>query len=220
MAFETSHTDVEARILDEVIPDGARVLDAGCGRTTRLKSWRDRISELVGVDLDDAAGRENEALDRFVVADLGGRLPFADSHFDVVYANFVVEHLAAPEAAFREWRRVLRRGGALVLLTSNRASPFLAAARLLPQRTRVVVKRAGPGAAERDVFPAVYRANTPARLGELLARAGFSAVRLTMVATLHRDAGGRVLLARLLQDVERLLPSRSRSTMVAWYRAD
>jgi ubiquinone/menaquinone biosynthesis C-methylase UbiE len=219
MAFETSHTDVEARILDQVIPDGARVLDAGCGRTTRLQSWRDRISELVGVDLDEVAGLENHTLDRFVAADLGNPLPFADESFDVVYANFVVEHLVDPGAAFRECHRVLRRGGDLVLLTSNQANPFLAAARLLPQQARVAVKRVGPRASERDVFPAVYRANTPARLDALLVAAGFRSVQMTMVATLHRYAGERALVGEMLKGVERLLPSRSRSTIVAWYRA-
>jgi SAM-dependent methyltransferase len=118
-----SHTEVEACFLARALRPEARVLDAGCGRKTRLAGYRDRIAELVGVDLDAEAGTENLALDRFVVADLCSRLPFEDAYFDLVYANFVVEHLDAPEAAFHEWRRVLRPDGALVLLTSNRASP-------------------------------------------------------------------------------------------------
>jgi SAM-dependent methyltransferase len=218
MPFETSHTEVEARLLEEALRPGARVLEAGCGRTTRLSTLRERISELVGVDLDEAAGRENEALDRFIVADLCAPLPFANGSFDVVYANFVVEHLPEPEEAFREWRRVLRRDGALVLLTSNRANPMLAAARLVPQRLRVALKRAGPGAEERDVFPAVYRANTPRRLRRQLAEAGFAPVQVTLVATLHRYAGDRQRFAAALRSAERVLPARMRSTIVAWYR--
>jgi SAM-dependent methyltransferase len=216
--FETSHTDVEARFLAHALRPGARVLEAGCGRKTRLADHRDRIAELVGVDLDAAAGAENASLDRFVVADLCARLPFEDASFDFVYANFVLEHLDAPEAALREWRRVLRRDGSLVFLTSNQANPFVAAARLVPHRLRVVLKRAGAGVAERDVIPARYRANTPRRLAALLARAGFAPVAVTYVATLHRYAERKPALASLLRALERVLPPPLRSTIVAWYR--
>lgn len=219
MAFETSHTEVEARFLEEALAPGAKVLDAGCGRTTRLLRYRGRIGELVGVDLDETAARENEALDRFVVADLEGRLPFGTGSFDLVYANFVVEHLREPVSAFAEWRRLLRPGGYAVVLTSNRANPVVAAARLLPQQGRVAIKRLGPGAAGRDVFPALYRANTPKRLDAALRAAGFESVSVSVVATLHRYAGERAWAAWLLRGAERALPPSRRSTIVAWYRA-
>jgi len=132
MVFETSHTAVESRLLDIALPPEATVLDAGCGRTTRLIERRDRIRSLVGVDLDVEAGRQNAALDSFLVADLCEQLPFADASFDVVYANFVIEHLERPDDTFREWHRVLQPGGHLVLLTTNRASPLIRAAEYLP----------------------------------------------------------------------------------------
>jgi SAM-dependent methyltransferase len=218
MAFETSHTDVEARFLARALRPGARVLEAGCGRKTRLAAHRDRIAELVGVDLDAAAGAENAALDRFVVADLCSPLPFDDAAFDLVYANFVIEHLHAPEPALREWRRVLRPDGALVLLTSNRANPVVAAASLLPRRLRVRLKRAGAGVAERDVIPTPYLANTPRRLATVVAGAGFAPVDVTYVATIHRYAERMPLLAHVLRAVEHLLPPPLRSTIVGWYR--
>jgi hypothetical protein len=83
----------------------------------------------------------------------------------------------------------------------------------------VTLKRAGPGAAGRDVHPAVYRANTPRRLDALLVAAGFVPDSATCVATLHRYAGERRLAARLLVGAERLLPEARRSTIVARYRA-
>jgi SAM-dependent methyltransferase len=218
VAFETSHTDVEARLLARALCPGARALDAGCGRRTRLAAHRDSIVELVGVDLDAAAGADNSALDHFAVGDLCASLPFEDACFDLVYANFVVEHLDAPEAAFREWRRVLRPQGALILLTSNRANPLLVVAGLLPRAMRAVIKRAGAGVAERDVIATRYRANTPGRLAALVSRAGFDPVEVDYVATLHRYAERKPPLALLLRALERFLPSRLRSTIVAWYR--
>jgi SAM-dependent methyltransferase len=215
---ETDHTVVERRLLDEVLRPGTVALDAGCGRTTRLRDYRDRIESLVGVDVDEDAGRANPYLDEFLPVDLDNVLPFEDDSFDLVYANFVVEHLADPANAFGEWRRVLRPGGALVLLTSNRASPFMAAADRLPQRVRLAIKRRGAGAAERDVYPTRYLANTPARLAAVAAGAGFETVAVELVGTLHRYGARVPGAAAALKALERALPASRRSTIVAAYR--
>jgi SAM-dependent methyltransferase len=218
--FHTSHTEVEADILRSALAPRSSVLEAGCGRTTRLTGFRDRIDRLVGADVDEPGGRANAALDEFVVADLCCTLPFDPGTFDLVYANFVVEHLEHPDRAFAEWHRVLRPGGSVVLLTSNLSNPLMAAAHVMPQPVRTTVKRLGPGAAARDVFPAGYRANTPGVLGRLLGRAGFASVRVVFVATLHRYAGRHRFAAAALRNVEHLPPPRLRSTIVAWYRRD
>ena len=216
--METDHVAVETRLLNDALAPGTVALDAGCGRTTRLRNYRDRISRLVGVDVDDAAGRENPYLDEYVHADLSDRLPFANASFDLVYANFIVEHLEHPERTFAEWRRVLKPEGTLVLLTSNRASPLMVAADRIPERVRLQVKRRGAGAVDRDVFPTRYRANTPDRLAEVASRASFEPVSVNYVGTLHRYGARLPPLAWLLRGIERVLPERRRSTIVAGYR--
>lgn len=216
--METDHTRVERILLDEALQAGAVALDAGCGRTTRLRDYRDRITRLVGVDSDEAAGRENPFLDEFVPADLDHSLPFDEDSFDLVYANFVVEHLEHPERGFAEWRRVLRPGGRLVLLTSNRASPLMAAADRLPQRARLLIKRRGAGAVERDVYPTLYLANTPERLAAVTAAAGFEPVAVEYVGTLHRYAARVPPVKWVLIGAERVVPAGRRSTIVASYR--
>lgn len=216
---DVSHTEVEARLLDRAMLAGCQVLEAGCGRRTRLAERRDRIARLVGIDVDPVACAENTALDEFIVADLCGPLPLPTGSFDLVYANFVVEHLARPSVAFRELRRVLRPGGSLILLTSNRANPLLAAARLFPEAMRQSLKRAGAGVAARDVIPLHQRANTPWRLHALLRDAGFRRVELRYVATLHRYAARSPALGALVRRLEIALPPPLRSTLVAWYEA-
>lgn len=216
--METDHTRVERRLLDAALRPGTIALDAGCGRTTRLRDYRDRIVRLVGVDADEEAGRANPYLDEFVPADLDDSLPFADRTFDLVYANFVVEHLARPERAFSEWRRILRTGGTLVLLTSNRASPLMAVADRLPQRVRLLIKRRGAGAVERDVYPTRYLANTPSRLNSVATGSRFEPVEVEYVGTLHRYGARVPGAAPVFTAIERLLPAERRSTIVASYR--
>jgi SAM-dependent methyltransferase len=213
--METDHTAVERRLLDAALRPGCVALDAGCGRTTRLRFYRDRIERLVGIDADVDAGKANPYLDEFVAADLDAPLPFADDGFDLVYSNFVVEHLARPASTFAEWRRVLRPSGALVLVTTNRASPFLAVADRLPQRVRLAVKRRGAGVAEENVYPTRYLVNDPGSLRRALDEAGFEPIAIELVGTVHRYGARVPGLPSILKTLESALPARRRSTIVA-----
>ena len=200
----------------------ARVLEAGCGRrVSRADSLAGPelgMGTVVGVDLDVDAGRANRGLDHFIAADLCGRLPLDDATFDLVYASFVVEHLDDPEAAFREWRRLLRDDGVALVVTPNMANPPMRAAAALPQRARVALKRLGPGIDPHDVFPATYKANTVEALQRLAARSGFAVSELHHVATLHRYAGRHRAPKAVLLALERLLPANRRSTLVVLLR--
>lgn len=52
----------------------------------------------------------------FALADAAA-LPFADRSLDVVFNAFLLDRLPAPLGVFAEWRRVIRPGGRLVLVT-------------------------------------------------------------------------------------------------------
>src|SRR5438445_244146 len=47
-------------------------------------------------------------------------LPFADATFGTVVGDSLIEHCDDPQAALREWLRVLRPGGRLILWSPNR----------------------------------------------------------------------------------------------------
>lgn len=110
-------------LLDDALgppaPDAPpRILDVGCGTGLMLERLADR-GRPMGMDvsplaLDFCRQRGGGPLFR---AD-GARLAVADESFDAVTAIGVIEHLDRDREALEEWRRVLRPGGTMVLLTS------------------------------------------------------------------------------------------------------
>jgi SAM-dependent methyltransferase len=104
------------------LASGRRVLDAGCGEgygTALLAS--SGAASVVGIDVDEPTieharrryGHEFRAAD---VAEL----PFEDESFDLVACFETIEHVASPEKALAELRRVLAGDGLLVISTPNR----------------------------------------------------------------------------------------------------
>jgi ubiquinone/menaquinone biosynthesis C-methylase UbiE len=47
-------------------------------------------------------------------------LPFPDEHFDVVAAQFTLDHVQDPRAVLKEWTRVLKDDGVVALVVENR----------------------------------------------------------------------------------------------------
>lgn len=96
--------------------EGAALLDAGCGTGRTLACFDD--ARAFGIELSSEAFRflSRRGLDR-VAKGTVARLPFADSQFDVVVSADVICCLGAPDdlEALREFARVLRPGGALLL---------------------------------------------------------------------------------------------------------
>src|ERR1035441_2173022 len=71
---------------------------------------------LVGLDIDPhetALARERKVYQEVVTAS-ADRLPFADSQFDFVFSNSVLEHIQNIESVLIEVARVLRPGGRLI----------------------------------------------------------------------------------------------------------
>lgn len=111
--------------LKELVPAGAKGLDAGCGAGARdvFYYWRDSY-DILGVDaveenIEVARRLHPEIAERVSVADLTRPLGFADGEFDFVLCNAVIQHIA-PELATRvtlpELARVLKAGGVLQLM--------------------------------------------------------------------------------------------------------
>jgi SAM-dependent methyltransferase len=105
-----------------VAPDGARVLEVGCGPgRLSIRLARQHGLEVTGLDLDPAmiqraranADRRGDGQARrpsFLVGDVAA-LAFPDSSFDLVVSTLSLHHWADPTAGLAEIGRVLRPGG-------------------------------------------------------------------------------------------------------------
>lgn len=118
--FRALHSHV-ARALDGGgLPEAAVVLDAGCGTGGLIR----RLSGLhpawrwTGVDLSPAAcrfARERVGPTTEIKEASVTELPFPDASFDAVVSADVLYHVADDAAALREFARVLRPGGVVII---------------------------------------------------------------------------------------------------------
>mgnify|MGYP001376212788 FL=1 len=109
----------------ELIPEGARGLDAGCGSGARDVFFYWQLGyDVVGFDAVDenirvAKELHPEIAEKVSVADLSKPLQHPDESFDFVMCNAVIQHIAPDLVAsvtLPELTRVLKPGGVLQLM--------------------------------------------------------------------------------------------------------
>lgn len=166
------HDTLYDEMIRKYLTPGQRVLDAGCGRYLRFCKELSGIAPMVGIDLESVLETDNRCAPFGVRGDLG-KLPFLSGHFDMVISRSVVEHLEDPLQVFREFSRVLRPGGKVVIITPNKYDYVSLIASITPYRLhRFLVSRIFQ-VSEDDVFPTLYRANTLSSIRGALVSAGF-----------------------------------------------
>jgi demethylmenaquinone methyltransferase/2-methoxy-6-polyprenyl-1,4-benzoquinol methylase len=109
---------------------GMSILDVGCG--TGLSAAA--AMEIVGPDdrvmgIEPSQGMLDEALRRqrlhSGVRGLAERLPLHDDSFDFICMSFALRHVADLPAAFKEFKRVLKPGGKLLIVEMTLPPPGL-----------------------------------------------------------------------------------------------
>jgi SAM-dependent methyltransferase len=168
-------------------PGTVRALDLGCGIGITDRFLAGRFRELHGVDLAPEAVRRaaetNPGCSYHTYA--GGRLPFEDDSFDLVFTICVLHHVPGSDRDqfAGEMRRVLRPGGLAAVFEHNPYNPL----------TRVVVSRCP---FDEDVV--LLRAGTTAALME---RAGMTPAERRYIFFLPREGAAR---SRLEHGLRRL----------------
>lgn len=99
------------------LPSHAAILEVGCSSgTLLLQLQQDGYNNLTGIDVSEKAialGRKRD-LKQISVMD-GTQLSFPDAAFDLVIASDVLEHIADEAKAMKEWARVLKPGGKMIV---------------------------------------------------------------------------------------------------------
>jgi SAM-dependent methyltransferase len=107
--------DSEGEVIRRIVNESEDVCDLGCGGNKTVEN-------AVGVDLFPKGEmiptiRVESKAD--VVADVTGKLPFEDDRFEYVIARHILEHTIDPINVIREWYRIVKPGGSLIIAVPN-----------------------------------------------------------------------------------------------------
>jgi len=208
-------------------PEEFTWLDIGCGHHI-FGHWMDReereaagkCPSIFGLDASFEALQKHRAIRNRTLGDIL-HAPFRGSSFDLVTANMVFEHLERPFESLLEIGTLLKPGGTLVLHTPNRRHYLVFIAALLPRSARQRIACFLDGRAKEDVFPTLYRANTPKRVRLLAQTAGFEVLEIRLVnSSVVTGMLGPLVVVELL--ISRLLSLKKlrnfRSNMIVLLR--
>ncbi|HEU4325364.1 MAG TPA: GNAT family N-acetyltransferase [Roseiflexaceae bacterium] len=122
-AVHVGGPDLEAMLRALALRGDERVLDAGCGAGHTALAFAPYVASVTALDLTPAMLEQGRRLAQerglrnisFERGDVG-QLHYPDASFDLVTSRYSAHHYPVPEQALREFARVLKPGGSLLLV--------------------------------------------------------------------------------------------------------
>ena len=131
-------------------------LDCGCGNNEMVENFAISAKTAVGVDVINPLYRNN-----YLKADVK-KLPFPSQTADLITLRFVVEHFKNSDEYIDELSRVSKKGGKIIVLTTNILSPLIFLPRLLLPywlKNKILTKIFKVN--NDDVFQTYHKLNSP-----------------------------------------------------------
>ena len=104
-----------------------KILDVGCNDGTFTLEIQNAVGasrdNVYGIEIDDnLVEKAKQKGIKVKKSDLNKPIDFESNYFDLIVANQVIEHLYLTDDFIKEIRRILKKGGCLVLSTVNLAA--------------------------------------------------------------------------------------------------
>jgi len=120
--IDKASKSIFAKKLDEEIPTGSCVLEAGCGTGQMSLYLSRRNRKIYGIDLSKGSlieaekfRKKNEIKNVYFQRMNIFNLCFKNNFFDVIISNGVLHHTHTPELAFNKLVKVLKKDGLIVI---------------------------------------------------------------------------------------------------------
>jgi ubiquinone/menaquinone biosynthesis C-methylase UbiE len=160
-------------LVERKINSNCSILDAGCGEEGIFSksdlNKKSKRKSLIGIDVGEG---KNPYVDKKFVGNLEN-LPFKDNSFDIILLEWVAEHLEYPEKVFKEFSRVLKEKGNLILITPNIRNPLVMFGSLIPTSFKDSLLKRLLKKEEQDLFPLFSRCNSVKTINKIAERTGF-----------------------------------------------
>ncbi len=166
---------------------GDKVVDVGIGTGLLARQACDLIGErgrLIGVDPSPGMLAQVDLPGVELRAGRAEELPCATGEADFLSFGYAFRHVSDVDAALREFHRVLRPGGRLLILEISQPSGWLSRTlvkfymrRVVPTLARVVARERGSVELWRYYWDTIESCIPPAQILEAMERAGFLQVQ-------------------------------------------
>lgn len=115
-------------LISQNISENIKILDAGCGEGSVTNYFAKRFpnAEFFGIDISDIGislvieeAKKSEISNALLQVGNLKNINFSVNFFDLIYSQSVIEHIVNYEDALKEFKRVLKPGGKLIIRVSN-----------------------------------------------------------------------------------------------------
>ena len=177
-----------------------KVLDIGCGRKSDIGRYlkEQRSHALIhGADLDEYS-LKNTDVDELFICD-AAEMPFEDGSYDVVFSQFLLEHVQDSQKTVNSIARVTAPGGLAALIIPNPTSPASTVAKLTPYSFHLYFKRKIQkyDNVSEDTFPTFFAFKSVNTLKAQMQKAGFTDIEAAYIPEMFYRFRYRPILIRL-----------------------